>query len=233
MQDNIKKIRKSLKSKLDEARYEHTLGVAYTAMALAMRYDVTLEKAEVAGLLHDCAKYLSDKKKLEKCERYNITVTESERKNLSLLHAKLGAFFAMNKYGVSDREIVNAILNHTTGKPKMSMLDKIIYVADYIEPRRDRANNLAEVRKIAFEDIDESVYIIMRDTIAYLQKKEIYIDKITERAFNYYKLLHNNKFAVLSKECEGNEGTVENIKNSKEELKICKNESDDVVEDIK
>ena len=80
MQMDVIRIRKKLKKKLDEQRYEHTLGVAFTAMSLAMKYDVDLHKAELAGLLHDCAKCMPDERKLHKCEKYNIPISETERK---------------------------------------------------------------------------------------------------------------------------------------------------------
>ena len=110
-----------------------------------------------------------------------------ERRNPFLLHAKLGAFLAMHQYGVNDREIVSAILNHTTGKPNMSLLDKIVYVADYIEPRRNKAPNLPEVRKLAFLDLDEALYKILSDTLNYLDKGSGEIDEMTLKAYEYYK----------------------------------------------
>lgn len=189
MIDNITYIRKRLKKKLDEDRYEHTIGVAYTAVCLAMRYGEDLYKAEMAGLLHDCAKCYPDSVKIEKCIKYNIRITETERENPSLLHAKLGAYLAMNKYNIKDMEIINAILNHTTGKPAMTMLEKIIFVADYIEPRRDKAPNLKDVRQTAFSDIDRVVWIIMEETLSYLKQKGGVIDDMTEKACRYYREL--------------------------------------------
>lgn len=186
MVKNLKNIKKDLKSTLDKDRYEHTLGVAYTAMCLAMKYDVNLKKAEVAGLLHDCAKCMSDEKKLKKCIEHNISISEIEKEQPYLLHAKVGAFIAMDKYGISDMEIINAILKHTTGSGDMTMLEKIIYVADYIEPNRNKAENLTLIRKMAFEDIDLAVYTIMRDTVEYLKKKGKKIDAHTLRAYDYY-----------------------------------------------
>ena len=138
----LEKMKKRVSSHLDKERYEHTLGVMYTAGAMAMRYHVDLEKALIAGLLHDCAKGLSSDKKLKLCEKYQLTVSESERKNPGLLHAKLGAYIAKTKYGIDDMEIVDAIAYHTTGRPEMTLLDKIVYIADYIEPNRNEAPNL-------------------------------------------------------------------------------------------
>lgn len=187
MRKNIKNIKSDLKNILDKNRYEHTMGVAYTAVCLAMKYECDMEKAEEAGLLHDCAKCIPDEKKLKQCEKYNISITETEKSNPYLLHAKLGAFYAMHKYGITDREVINAILVHTTGAPDMTLLEKIIYVADYIEPHRKDAPHLAKIRRIAFEDLDMAVFMIMEDTLIYLKKKKGNIDHMTGKAYEYYK----------------------------------------------
>lgn len=183
----IDKIKKRVQEHLDKLRFEHTLGVMYTAGAMAMCYQADLEKALIAGLLHDCAKCLSSDKKIKLCERYNLTISDSERKNPGLLHAKLGAYLAFSKYDIEDKEIIDAITYHTTGRPEMTLLDKIIYIADYIEPNRTEAPNLPEVRKLAFTDIDECMYLILKDSLAYLQTKNEAIDPRTEHTYLYYK----------------------------------------------
>ena len=183
----IDKMKKKVQNHLDKVRYEHTLGVMYTAGALAMRYQVDLEKALVAGLLHDCAKCLSTDKKLKLCEKYHLTVSESERKNPGLLHAKLGAYIAEKKYDIEDKEIVDAIAYHTTGRPGMTLLGKIVYIADYIEPNRNEAPNLDEVRRLAFVDIDECLYVVLKDSLAYLKPRNEVIDPMTEETYFYYK----------------------------------------------
>lgn len=186
MHQDIVKIRKHLKKKLSPARYEHTLGVAYTAAALAMRYGCDLKKAELAGLLHDCAKRYDDVTIVEKCEKHGVELTESELRAPAVIHAKLGAYMAWHKYGVADTEILSAIAYHTTGKPQMTMLDKIIYIADYIEPRRDKAPNLPAMRRLAFEDLDEALYQILKGTLEYLEKTGAEADEMTQTAFEYY-----------------------------------------------
>ena len=116
---NVRKIRKAMAKVQDAKRFEHTLGVAYTATALAMRYGVSLKNAELAGLLHDCAKCLTDEKRLAICEKHNISMNEIGRRNPFLLHAKVGSYLAMEEYHINDPDIINAILNHTTGRPGM------------------------------------------------------------------------------------------------------------------
>ncbi|MBQ8558949.1 MAG: bis(5'-nucleosyl)-tetraphosphatase (symmetrical) YqeK [Tyzzerella sp.] len=183
----IDKMKKKVQNHLDKVRYEHTLGVMYTAGALAMRYQVDLEKALVAGLLHDCAKCLSTDKKLKLCEKYDLTVSASERKNPGLLHAKLGAYIAEKKYDIMDKEIIDAIAYHTTGRPGMTLLGKIVYIADYIEPNRNEAPNLDEVRRLAFVDIDKCLYVVLKDSLAYLKTRNEVIDPMTEETYLYYK----------------------------------------------
>lgn len=135
----------------------------------------------------DCAKYLSSEEKLSECERYGIPVSAYERKNPELLHAKLGACFANELYGVTDPEILSAIIWHTTGCPEMSLLDKIVFIADYMEANRNQAEDLPEVRALAFKDLDACLRLILEDTIAYLAKKKSVTDPMTQKTFDYYK----------------------------------------------
>ncbi len=185
--NDIQKLRRKVKRKLDQKRYLHTLGVSYTAAALAMRYDADIKKAQIAGTLHDCAKYMDGREMLELCEKYHISITEVERNNPFLLHAKLGGFFAMKKYHVNDKEIIGSIINHTTGHPNMTLLEKIIFVADYIEPNRYKAPNLKEIRKQAFVDLDLALLNILKDTLDYLMAIHVEIDDMTQKTYDYYK----------------------------------------------
>ena len=184
------KMQKKLAKYLDEDRYEHTLGVMFTCAALAMVHDCDLITAQTAGLLHDCAKCIPNKKKLKMCSQHHISVSEFEQEHPFLLHAKLGAYVAKAKYDVTDENILSAITWHTTGKPEMTLLEKIVYIADYIEPKRDKAPNLAIVRKLAFQDLDECMYKILADTLAYLEENPKDIDNATKDAFLYYRDLH-------------------------------------------
>ena len=184
---DIRQIRKAMEKALDPKRYEHTLGVAYTAAALAMRYGEDINNAILAGMLHDCAKCLTNEKRLIICEKYNIAINDAERKNPYLLHAKVGSFLAMKKYGVTDKDVINAILNHTTGRPGMSLLEKIIWIADYIEPGRKQAPNLALIRKLAFEDLDQAFLTALRDTLEYLHAGKMEVDNMTQRTYDFYR----------------------------------------------
>ncbi len=183
---DLRKIRKAMENELDPKRYEHTLGVEYTAAALAMRYDADIANARLAGLLHDCAKCLSDEKKLSICSKNKIEVSEVEKRNPFLLHAKVGAYLAKAEYDVEDMDVVNAICNHTTGRPQMSLLEKIIFIADYIEPGRKQAPNLAEIRKLAFIDLDKALVRVLEDTLTYLKESGGEMDPMTKQTYDYY-----------------------------------------------
>ena len=189
---NILKMQKKLRKYIDEDRYWHTIGGMYTAASLAMCHGADMEKAMVAGLLHDCAKCIPNHKKLKLCEQYHIHISETEKDAPYLLHAPLGASIAKDKYDITDQEILSAITWHTTGRPGMSLLDKIIYIADFIEPMRCKASNLPEVRRLAFEDLDMAVYVTLRDTLHYL-KNSASLDKRTIEAYNYYKRIIREK----------------------------------------
>ena len=186
MDERITEKRKHLKKKLNPMRYEHTLGVSYTCMALAMRYSANLDQAEMAGLLHDCAKRYDDATIICKCQEHGIELTEGELRAPAVIHAKLGAWMAEHKYGITDPEVLSAIACHTTGKPAMSLLDKILYVADYIEPRRDKAPNLPKLRRLAFEDLDEALYQILDSTRNNLKETGTAEDDTTEQTREYY-----------------------------------------------
>lgn len=181
---------KKLSKYLDEDRFIHTMGVMYTCASLAMAYGCDLQDAQAAGLLHDCAKCIPNKKKLKICSQHKIPVTEFEEQHPFLLHAKLGAYIAQEKYDIQDKEILSAITYHTTGKRNMTLLEKIVYIADYIEPGRDKAPNLPVVRKLAFQDLDECMYEILKDTLIYLEENPKDVDFATKDAFLYYKDLH-------------------------------------------
>ncbi len=183
----IKDLKKELKKEMDDSRFEHTLGVMYTCGALAMRYGYDLEKAMLAGLMHDCAKCMPNAKKLKAAETNHLEITDLERKNPFMLHAKLGAFLAKKKYDIEDREILDAIRWHTTGRPDMTMLDKIVYIADYIEPKRDKAPNLHEIRQLAFLDLDKALLRILEDTLGYLGDSTDHIDSMTKKTYDFYK----------------------------------------------
>ena len=184
---DLEKYQKKLQHYIDKSRYQHTLGVMYTAAALAMAYHYDIKKAMTAGLLHDCAKSMPHEKKIELCRKHHIEVTDIEQENPFLLHAKAGALIAKKKYDISDEEILHAIAVHTTGEPAMGTLDMILFIADYIEPGRDKAQNLSKIREMAFQNLEHAVEQILYDTLNYLNGKSGRIDPKTAKTYEYYK----------------------------------------------
>ena len=129
----IEQLRTHVKDALrtDNMRYQHTLGVANTSACLAMCHGADMNKAYIAGLLHDCAKCVPDDVKIAECEQFGLPISDIEFESPYLLHSKLGAYYAAHKYNVEDDEICSAIQWHTTGKPAMTLLEKIVFIADY------------------------------------------------------------------------------------------------------
>ena len=170
-------LKKYLKKHLTKDRYHHTLGVAYIAVALAMRYNPDtrnsdfIKKAEIAGLLHDCAKCMDNDKKLKICDQNKIPYSSIEASHPYLLHGKVGAYIATTKFNISDDDILQAIIWHTTGRPNMSLLEKIIFIADYIEPSRRPIQELDEIRQMTFIDINKTNEKILSNTLKYLETK--------------------------------------------------------------
>lgn len=180
-----------LEQDLKPTRVTHTFGVRDLAVKLASIYNVDVNKAETAALLHDCAKYVSKEDKLTLCNHYNQEVSEFELNNDGLLHAKAGACLAIDKYHIYDEEVFNAIKYHTTGRPDMNMLEKIIFTADYCEVNRTHSDKLPYYRELAETNIEKVVAMILKDTLEYLgediNKKAKTIDPMTRESFLFYE----------------------------------------------
>lgn len=179
-------IKEELKKQLSKHRYEHVLAVAEVSRELAKGAGCLPEKAYVAGLLHDCAKYMTDEELLEVCKTNNIPVSEAEAKNVQLLHAKVGAHLAKTKYGMRNEELLDAITYHTTGRPGMSALGKIVFVADFIEPGRKNLPRLEEKRQMARQDLEKAFFMILEDQLSYLNACGQVIDPMTQKTYDYY-----------------------------------------------
>ena len=159
----LKELRPIALSCLKHKRIPHVLGTEQEAIHLAERYGCNVEKARIGALLHDCTKKLNMEDQLALCEEYHIQLDELEQKALKLLHAKTGASIARRVFGVDD-EIYRAIWYHTTGHPNMTLLEKILYIADYIEPSRDFPG-VDEMRRVCYEDLDKGVLMGLENTI--------------------------------------------------------------------
>ena len=150
-------------SYLKHKRIPHVLGTEQEAIRLAERYGADVEKARVAALLHDCTKKLDMPAQLALCGQYGIALDELEQRALKLLHSKTGAAIARDVFGVDD-EVYSAIWYHTTGHANMTKLEKIIYLADYIEPSRDFPG-VDTLRKVCYEDLDKGLLLGLEMTI--------------------------------------------------------------------
>lgn len=178
---------RKLQSALSLERYIHTMGVVKEAKKLAKRYNADVEKASYAALLHDCAKDYPKDMKLRFCKEYHIPVDDVMAQNVDLVHQFLGAEVAKREYLVEDEEILNAIKYHTTGRPDMTLLEKIIFIADYIEEGRKKFDTLDEARKLAYEDIDKTMAFILKNTIEYVKEKNKALHPLSVEALEYYK----------------------------------------------
>jgi len=172
-------IRSKLEECLSPERFQHVLGVQYTAACLAMKFGADIQKAELAGLIHDCAKEYS-KDEL-------AVMAGDEISTPNTLHSVCAPIVAREKYGITDVEILSAIRWHTTGKANMALLDKIIFVADFIEPCREKITILPSIRKIAFEDLTYAVYRITEETIPFVEMRNLPMDPHTIECFEYLK----------------------------------------------
>lgn len=152
---NIESLERKLKGVLDEKRYKHSIGVKNEAEKMAVIFGVDREKAIIAGLLHDCAKRMSFEESLEYCNKHNVELDDWTMRCPPVLHAPVGAVVAEYEYGISDSEILDAIRFHTVARQDMTLLDKIIYVADMTEPNRD-FNGVSELRELSRKDIDSA-----------------------------------------------------------------------------
>ena len=186
----IEEIKAYLKENLKESRYIHTLGVAKSAVELAKLNNISLEKAEIAGLAHDVAKNLTLEKMEQIIKENGINLSPVEKNNSQLWHSIIAPIVAKDKLNIEDEEILDAIRWHTTGKEDMSVLVKIIYIADMIEPGRS-FEGLEEIRKATFENLDKGVYTGLTHSIKFLIDKDLLIDENTIRARNYLKV-HGN-----------------------------------------
>ena len=159
----LSRLRPAALSYLKYKRIPHVLGTEQEAIRLAERYGADVEKARRAALLHDITKKLDMADQLALCQRYGIRLDDLEQKALKLLHAKTGAAIARDVFGVDD-EIYNAIWYHTTGHAGMTLLEKIIYIADYIEPSRDFPG-VDRLRKVCYENLDAGVLLGLEMTV--------------------------------------------------------------------
>lgn len=183
---NLTKYEKEIRDRIGEKRFLHTLRVRDTALELAKIYEVDQEKAEVAGFLHDCAKIRDHEELIKAAKEAGLLLTKEMIKAPQIIHSYLGAIYARDLYGIEDEDILNAITYHTTGRANMSDLEKIIFLADYIEPMRN-FDGVERARQLAKNDLDTAMYFALNNTLKFLVDHDTYIVPTTVTARNYYK----------------------------------------------
>jgi predicted HD superfamily hydrolase involved in NAD metabolism len=180
---NIEELRLEVKKLVSINRYNHIIGVSHIAVCLGMINGCNVVNTEIAALLHDCAKDLNNE---EYISRFQIELSEFEIKNPSLVHSKVGEAYAREIFNINNKDILNSIKYHTTGRPKMSKLEKIIYISDHIEPTRGNSITLSKIRKEAFRNIDKALILCLEDRLHYFKENNIDIDTITNETYDYY-----------------------------------------------
>jgi len=183
---------KWLKENLDEERFSHTLGTAKYVKELAAKYGLNIEKAYITGLLHDCAKCFPNEKLL-KIIKNNIDVNECEMLNYKTLHAPVSAYIAEKEFGVTDPEILSGIRWHTLGHLNMSTFEKVVFLADKIEPNTRQQKYRNEILEILEEDngLDKAILKCYKNTIKSLVKRDLKICLLTIEIYNQLQDLIN------------------------------------------
>lgn len=163
----IEEIRALLEKSLPPKRYQHSMRVYETALALGKRHHAEEAKVALAALLHDCGREIPAKESVEKARALGLPVDFTEASQPVLLHAKIGAYLATQKYGVTDPEVLEAIRCHTTGAETLSLTARVVFLADMLEPGR-KFPGVEELRRLAREDLEQAMFTAYRHTICYL-----------------------------------------------------------------
>jgi predicted HD superfamily hydrolase involved in NAD metabolism len=183
------KIYEDVKNALSEKRFIHTEGVVKRAIEYAEVYGIDIETVKLAAITHDIAKEIPQEESYKMLKEYGVELDEIEKRNFNLVHAKLGSAIVKNKYGLSD-EITNAIKYHTTGKENMTMLEKIIYLADATEPNRVYKSNdeltLDELVNLIKDDIDNGLFYTLKWSLESILRRNLLIHSDSVKAYNYY-----------------------------------------------
>jgi len=178
------KIENKLQKMISNNRYQHSLGVEQTAKELAVRYGANPCKAALAGLVHDCAKGIPSNKAMALAEQYHLPIDDICKKQPELIHGALGAEIAKIEFEIADEEILSAIAYHTTGKENMTVLEKIIYLADLIEPGRDFPG-VDRLREVAFQDLNKALLEAMQSVMIYVLNGKFLLHPRTVHAWNH------------------------------------------------
>jgi len=180
-----------LKENIDQKRLTHSLATAEEAVKLAKFYGADIEKAHVAGLLHDVAKGKCQYGLKKYADQYGIDIDDIELKNVELIHGKLGAAMVKEHLDINDEDILSAIRWHTTGRAEMSLLEKIIYLADLIEPGR-KFEGIETIRQVAYRDIDKAMLLALKQVMCFVRSKGFALHPNSVEAYNYFNKEEEN-----------------------------------------
>jgi len=173
-----------LQENLSDKRFRHSISVSETAVSLASKHGENIEKSRIAGLVHDCAKNMKSFELIKMASEHDIYIDEVFQNNPSILHGHVGSIIAREVMGIFDQDILNAIAYHTTGRRDMSLLEKIIYIADYIEPLR-KISGIEEFRSLSYVDLDAAVIKSLENSIEYVISENQLLQLDTVGARNY------------------------------------------------
>lgn len=191
-------MQEKLKGMLTEKRFRHSLGVMDSAVHLAKLFGESEEKARIAGLLHDCAKDIDKALMPAMCEELGVELDTVKREQRSLIHADLGAKLVQTEFGVSDADVISAIRYHTLGRPNMTALEKILYIADFIEPNRKDFPGLSEIRELAELDLDLAMLTAVNASIRYVRSQNKVLHEQSLQTQAYYQKLASEAHCRMS-----------------------------------
>lgn len=186
MEYNAAQAERLIKNRLSQKRYQHSLGVARCAEQLAIRFGIDGHKAYITGIFHDYAKNLSPRQLLELAGQAGLITHPVEKESPELLHAPVGAYLLKTGLGLDDAEILAAVKAHTLGSANMSSLDKIIYLADMIEPTRSPYPELDKLRQLADQSLDKAMLLGLESTIRYCLARGKLLHPVTVEARNEF-----------------------------------------------
>ena len=184
---DFEKAKIKLMSAVSPKRFKHIMGVVKEAERLSDIWNGDRKKVRVAALLHDCAKGIPQDISLSLCRQYGVNLDEDTLKSPKVIHQFLGEALAKAEYGVSDKEILNAIKYHTTGRENMSITEKIVFCADYTEENRKIHEDLKMARILVDEDLDKAVHFILQSTVDFVKKNNSFLHSLSEKALRYYE----------------------------------------------
>ena len=192
----IENLRKKLITMLTPKRYEHSIGVMQTAEKMARRFGVDVEKARIAGLLHDCAKDIDKNKMVTLCDQMGIPLDPVKREQRSLIHADLGAKMLETEFDIHDPDIIAAVKYHTMGRENMTDLEKILYLADVIEPNRKPYEGIDALRNLCENNLDCAMLFAIERSIEYVLHRHKKLHSQTLATQQYFLTLCKEKVTL-------------------------------------